>query len=254
MFVIDGIALFLMKLSINRQQENKKSLKKWIKLCFIIEKLIGLILLFILTLVIIDIVVYNPFVLIGLIIVIGGFEIYNYYINKKAYHEINSTLRRGKTAVANIDFDINIKTIQPLQKGINVESTSTRSILVSNYVNTSYEGEQLIFLESKYECLNNYIANKVFEEIVCGVERDSRIPDEIEIDAIVETTGEWSTNDVKYLNYLQAIKKFKYIQTEYADKCYYFDNTFVAIKNKQILLIVKKEDTKIDEILKYYLS
>ncbi|MFQ7172472.1 MAG: hypothetical protein ACLRQF_10535 [Thomasclavelia ramosa] len=105
---------------------------------------------------IIDIVVYNPFVLIGLIIVIGGFEIYNYYINK-AYHEINSTLRRGKTAVAmvlvvvfviamqNIDFDINIKTIQPLQKGINVESTSTRSILVSNYVNTSYEGEQLIF-------------------------------------------------------------------------------------------------------------
>ena len=66
MFVIDGIALFLMKLSINRQQENKKSLKKWIKLCFIIEKLIGLILLFILTLVIIDIVVYNPFVLIGL--------------------------------------------------------------------------------------------------------------------------------------------------------------------------------------------
>ncbi|MFQ9184744.1 MAG: hypothetical protein ACLR3Q_15050 [Thomasclavelia ramosa] len=175
-------------------------------------------------------------------------------------------VRRGKTAVAmvlvvvfviamqNIDFDINIKTIQPLQKGINVESTSTRSILVSNYVNTSYEGEQLIFLESKYECLNNYIANKVFEEIVCGVERDSRIPDETEIDAIVETTGEWSTNDVKYLNYLQAIKKFKYIQTEYADKCYYFDNTFVAIKNKQILLIVKKEDTKIDEILKYYLS
>ena len=266
MFVIDGIAIFLMKLSINRQQENKKSLKKWIKLCFIIEKLIGLILLFILTLVIIDIVVYNLFVLIGLIIVIGGFEIYNYYINKKAYHEINSTLRRGKTAIAmvlvvvfviamqNIDFDINIKTIQPLQKGINVESTSTRSILVSNYVNTSYEGEQLIFLESKYECLNNYIANKVFEEIVCGVERDSRIPDETEIDAIVETTGEWSTNDVKYLNYLQAIKKFKYIQTEYADKCYYFDNTFVAIKNKQILLIVKKEDTKIDEILKYYLS
>lgn len=38
------------------------------------------------------------------------------------------------------------------------------------------------------------------------MERDSRIPDEIEIDAIVETTGEWSTNDVKYLNYLQAIK------------------------------------------------
>ena len=37
--------------------------------------------------------------------------------------------------------------------------------------------------------------------------------DEIEIDAIVETTGEWSTNDVKYLNYLQAIKKFRYIQT-----------------------------------------
>ena len=76
---------------------------------------------------IIDIVVYNPLFLIGLIIVIGGFEIYNYYINKKAYHEIN-TLRRGKTAVAmvlvvvfviamqNIDFDINIKTIQPLQR------------------------------------------------------------------------------------------------------------------------------------------
>ena len=85
------------------------------------------------------------------------------------------------------------------------------------------------------------------------MERDSRIPDETEIDAIVETTGEWSTNDVKYLNYLHD-KKFKYIQTEYADKCYYFDNTFVAIKNKQILLIVKKEDTKIDEILKYYLS
>lgn len=266
MFVIDGSTLLLMKLSINRQLENKSSLKKWIKRCFAIEKLIGLILLFIMTLLIINIVIYDQAALMKIVIAIGGFEIYNYYINKKVYYEINDTLRRIKSVIAmivvmifiiviqNIDFNINIKTLQPLQDGFNIKSTSTRSILVSNYVSTSYEGERLIFLENKYECLNSYVANEIFKELVCDIERDTRIPSEAEIDAAVEATGEWSINDVKYLNYLQALKKFKLVQTKYVDKCYYLGNTFVAIKDSQILLVVKKEDVKIEEILKYYLS
>lgn len=263
-FLIDAFIGLLVKWDIKRQQNNKSSLKQWIKLGFKIDNIIIIITLVLVGFAVINMIFYRPRALIYLIISFILYLIFAHFINKSIYRENNEVMRKVKVIMAVVvffsinfigrqfDFGNPSKTVAPFQQAKDVETSSDLSILLKTYTSFCYQGEETEFLETKYECFNNFIANEIFKELVCEVERDSRRPSQEEIDAIVEKTGEWSTNDIGYLDYNQALNKFERLENKYVSECWYLNDEYIAIQGNQVLLVKLKNDVKIDDVLRYY--
>lgn len=264
---LDGVLIILIRLDINRQIEHKSSLKKMIKRFNLVVNLLACLSIILFIPVIIDKIIFYPIILIVIVLSIFIYAVWNKYINNVLNKESNDWIKKLKILIASVfyillgivvpDVDFinnNDDNIVPFQDGVNINSNSNKSLLVSTYTNNSYKGEKCIFLENKYECLTRGIADAVFEELICENERETRMPSEKEIEAIVDRVGEWSSKNIKFSDYNDALKKFKVLETKYADKCYYLDNIYVVQKDKKVLDIIKKDDVDIDDILKYYIK
>lgn len=263
-FILDGIAQLMCRWSIARQLDDKSSLKKWIRSILFLEHVIVIIGLIMASFLFVDIAMNNPIALIGFGLWVLVFSIYGHYINKKVYLETDETKKRLKIVgavvlvfvlamiIQNIDFNGKPREIKSYQTGDDLSVDDDKSLIIKHTGVSSFNSDDVDFYESFYQCINDYVARYVFEESVCLVEHDSRIPTSKEIDEIVEKTGSWSTNDVQYLSYKEAIKKFNAFKSSSVDQCYYLNDEYVAIKDNLVLRFKVKDNVDIEQVLLFY--
>lgn len=265
---MEALIQLLIKLNLNRQLYDKKDLNNLIKYVLMFYKGFILFVLVFAGLLIVNIGMSKPIVLLAMIISLIIFSIYIYYVNKKAYQETNPVKRKLKMIMAVIVFfgvslafdQIKFNDKPTLAKSkfqneryVQVEENNGLLVdLVSIYGTTSKEDGETTFVELFYTCFNDYVANEIFEEWICQNEQVTRIPSDEEIDKIVEKTGHWSTSDVEYLSYNQAVKKYTKIESNDIDLGYYLGNTYVMVKDNQVLRVIVKDEVNINEMIKYY--
>lgn len=242
---------------------NKKSYDILIKYLFWFENIVSLLILLTIIIYSINIIFYNPKMLISLGICIIIYIPFYYFLNKIVYRENDYNIRIFKRIIAvslffvamlvisNIDFSSkNDLVASKYQTAPQIENEQSKTLLISRFSIYGNDDKDTIFYETVYTCLNDYLADETFKELVCQGERESRMPflvnDEFVDDSWLE--------DKKYLSYDQAIKKFSKLEHNYVDKCYYLNDEYYAIKDNKILITKLADGVDINNVLQDYFN
>ena len=132
---------------------------------------------------------------------------------------------------------------------------SYSNIFSTSYITSLENTEKIIKKEMYITCLNDFIAKEIMKANIMDYERETRMPTQEDIDKIIEETGEWSSDDIKYLSYDDAFQTYQRYTTPLVDECYY--NGFVVIARKDRTIIIsylQDEEHYIDHVLTHYLK
>ena len=262
-FCLDGIIQLLSRCNLDLKIANKKSYDILIKYLFWFENIVSLLILLTIIIYSINIIFYNPKMLISLGICIIIYIPFYYFLNKIVYRENDYNIRIFKRIIAvslffvamlvisNIDFSSkNDLVASKYQTAPQIENEQSKTLLISRFSIYGNDDKDTIFYETVYTCLNDYLADETFKELVCQGERESRMPflvnDEFVDDSWLE--------DKKYLSYDQAIKKFSKLENNYVDKCYYLNDEYYAIKDNKILITKLADGVDINNVLQDYFN
>ena len=157
-----------------------------------------------------------------------------------------------------IDEKINIPETTPVSSSYMKEYTSyqkNNGLLIDSIL-FEYSTDNSGYYADKYEmyktCLNEYIAVEVMKDDIINYENETRASPEM-IDKILNETGEYSTGDIPFYNYEEALSHLTKYNNELVDECYY-DNHFMIVRKDNHILVsyMQDEENYIDNIIEYY--
>lgn len=265
-YVIEAIQWGLIRWNINHQLEKKDCLNKVSKYTIFAHKIVSSILLIIFGIFVLSISIERPSILIvGCLSVLALF-IYAHFVNKRIRRETNEVRRGIKLIiVVALYFVVDIWVLNTgiiSKKEVKADSifqeakyeykSNKNGLWVSS--NLIYGQESVFgydgysFFEEYYTCLNDYVADEVFKELICQHERGARMELE-KPDRIIDKNGHWA---IPILSYDQAVKKFTKIESDVIDKGYYLDNFYYMVKDNHVLSVKVKDEVNIDELIKHY--
>lgn len=134
-----------------------------------------------------------------------------------------------------------------------IESGIKKSIFYKeDWVNGMKEelNDDYVFYEHSYKCFNSWAANEIFKELLIETRREMEFPNEEELYEL----GNFNSNDVLYPTYDKVMNDFNEYLNIYVDRCYYFNNYVVAIKNNQVFASKITDFELIDQVLEYYFN
>lgn len=264
-FCLDGVIQLLCRYNLDLKIADKKSYDRLIRYLFWFENSVSLVILFLIIIYSINIVFYNPMMLISLGICALIYISFSYFINKIVYRENDFDRRMIKRVLAAILFftaifivdriDFNSEddlVFSKYQTAPQIKNEQSKTLLLSSFSIYGSDDEETIFYETVYTCLNNYLADETFKELICQGERQSRMPT-IEGDEFVVEDDSW-LEDKEYLSYDQAIKKFTKLENKYVDKCYYLNDEYYSIKDNKILIAKLIDSVNVNNVLQGYFN
>lgn len=264
-FCLDGVIQLLCRYNLDLKIADKKSYDRLIRYLFWFENTVSLVILFLIIIYSINIAFYNPMKLISLGICALIYIPFGYFINKIVYRENDFDRRMIKRVLAVILFfaaifivdriDFNSEddlVFSKYQTAPQIKNEQSKTLLISRFSIYGSDDEDTVFYETVYTCLNDYLADETFKELICQGERQSRMPT-IEGDEFVVEDDSW-LEDKEYLSYNQAIKKFTKLENKYVDKCYYLNDEYYSIKDNIILITKLIDGINVNNVLEGYFN
>lgn len=259
---------YLYKCIVHCQLQQKKYYLLPTKIIEIIIKILSIIMIILGIYILVSQIFDNHWIdfIVKTLILYGIITLFRYMITKIAYRIESEPMQKivkivtfilyicAFTFVSSTEISKETKNnIKPYMNDTQINQDIYSNIFYTSYVST-IEDFDTIYKKEEYEvCLNDFIAKEIFKSEISYYERETRMPTQEEIDKITEETGEWSSNDVPYQSYENAIETYHKYSNSLVDECYYNDLVFIARKDQTILIsYLQNEDNYIDQVLNHY--
>ena len=101
-------------------------------------------------------------------------------------------------------------------------------------------------------CLNTFIAKELMKDDIVSNERSARETEEFK-QSMMDQYGSYSSKDLPYKSYKDALATLTVYKHELIDECYYNEHFFVARKDNKVLVsYMQDEDNYISNVIEHY--